>query len=363
MMQLAAHIELNLAALKHNVAKVREYAPQSQLMAVIKANAYGHGLIRIAHALQNHVDALAVARLDEAIRLRQADIADTILVLQGVSCADELQALQQYHLDVVVHTEQHVALLEASDLPNPQNIWLKIDTGMNRLGIRPEQFSVILARLQQCSSVATAIKFMTHFANADVVHDMSTAKQLQLFNATTQSVSGAKSSANSAAIIAWPASRQQWVRPGLMLYGASPIRTQSAAELGLQPVMSLYSRLIAIKRLAKGECVGYGGQWQADQETLLGIVSIGYGDGYPRHIRHGASVLLRGRRVPIIGRVSMDMLTIDLQACSDANIGDKVTLWGEGLPVEEVAEYAETIPYTLLCGITQRVSVLVKDAE
>ncbi len=360
MIPVAAHIELNMCALQHNVAKVREYAPQAQLMAVIKANAYGHGLIGIAHALQGSVDAFAVARLDEAIRLRQAEVTGTILVLQGITQLDELLVLQQYQLDVVVHTEQQVELLEATDLPKKINIWLKIDTGMNRLGIRPEQIASILMRLQQCQAVADSIKFMTHFANADDQQDAMTSQQLQLFNTITQDFAAEKSSANSAAIIAWPASHQQWIRPGLMLYGASPILGKSAAELGLLPVMSLYAGLIAIKTLKKGDSVGYGGHWTAAKDTLLGVIAIGYGDGYPRHIRQSAPVLIGAQRVPIIGRVSMDMLTVDLSACPDATVGEQVTLWGSGLPVEEIADYADTIPYTLLCGITQRVRVEIK---
>ena len=361
MIPVAAHIELNMSALQHNVAKVREYAPQAQLMAVIKANAYGHGLVRIAHALQGNVDAFAVARLDEAIRLRQAEVTGTILVLQGITQLDELLVLQQYQLDVVVHTEQQVELLEAVALPKKINIWLKIDTGMNRLGIRPEQLDFILTRLQQCQVVADSIKFMTHFANADDLQDATTRQQLQLFNKVTRDYLAEKSSANSAAIIAWPASHQQWVRPGLMLYGASPILAKSAMALGLLPVMSLYARLVAIKSLSKGASVGYGGHWTAVEDTLLGVVSIGYGDGYPRHIRQGAPVLIGTQRVPIIGRVSMDMLAVDLSACPDATVGEQVTLWGEGLPVEEIADYADTIPYTLLCGITQRVHVQIKE--
>ncbi|NOQ15521.1 MAG: alanine racemase [Methyloprofundus sp.] len=358
-MPVAAHIELNMCALQHNVAKVREYAPQSQLMAVIKANAYGHGLIRIAHALQGTVDAFAVARLDEAVRLRQAEVTGTILVLQGITQLDELLVVQQYQLDMVVHTEQQVELLEAADLAQKLNIWLKIDTGMHRLGIHPEQLASILTRLQQCQAVADSIKFMTHFANADDPQDATTSQQLQLFNTITQGFSAEKSSANSAAIIAWPASHQQWVRPGLMLYGAAPILGKSAAELGLLPVMSLYAGLIAIKILSKGGCVGYGGHWIAAKDTLLGVIAIGYGDGYPRHIRQGAPVLIGAQRVPIIGRVSMDMLAVDLSTYPDATIGEQVTLWGADLPVEEIADYADTIPYTLLCGITQRVRVEV----
>lgn len=360
MIPAATHIELNIPALRHNIAKVRDYAPKSKLMAVIKANAYGHGLVRVANCLEMAVDAFAVARLDEAICLRKGNIQARILVLQGFSQPAELALFQHYQLESVVHSAAQVALLEHADLSEPLTIWLKIDTGMNRLGIRPAQFECLLARLQQCKSVADNIHFMTHFASADDRQDHKTAQQLQLFNDTTQHYTGEKSCANSAAVIAWPGSRQDWVRPGLMLYGVSPILAVSAEQLGLLPVMSLYSRLIAIKSVSKGETVGYGGDWIADKDMCLGVVSIGYGDGYPRHAKSGTPVLIGAQRVALIGRVSMDMLTVDLSACVDVQLGDQVTLWGDGLPVEEIAACADTIPYTLLCGITRRVKVLIK---
>ncbi len=361
MIPAAAHIELNMAALRHNVCRAREYAPGSKVMAVIKANAYGHGLIRIAQNLSAEVGALAVARLDEAIRLRKAGIQGRILILQGFSQIDEIEALLHYQLDVVVHSEAQVQLLESVALADSITIFLKIDTGMNRLGIRPEQFSELLSRLQLCQCVRQPMVFMTHFANADDVQDVKTVQQLTVFTKATKNYVGEKCMANSAAIIAWPDTRLDWVRPGLMLYGVSPMLKGFAKQLGLLPVMSLYSRIIAIKQVKKGETVGYGATWIAEKNTCLGVVSIGYGDGYPRHARQGTPVLIGNKRVPLIGRVSMDLLTVDLNGCSDVQLGDQVLLWGDGLPVEEIATCAGTIPYTLLCGITQRVQVLVKE--
>lgn len=360
MILAAAHIEIDISALRHNVAKVRELAADTQLMAVIKANAYGHGLITVANYLAEQVDAFAVVRINEAISLREAGVQAKILVLQGFSRLDELEQLQCYQLESVIHSESQVDLLEAADIETPITVWLKIDTGMNRLGIHPEQFAVVLKRLQRCKSVQAEINFMTHFANADDRQDNKTTRQLQLFNNTTKNYSGARTSANSAAIIAWPETHQDWVRPGLMLYGASPLLNQTAEQLDLQPVMSLYSRLIAIKSVKAGETVGYGGTWLAEKESSLGIISIGYGDGYPRYAKQGTPVLINNQRVPLVGRVSMDMITVDLSGHTDIKSGDQVLLWGDGLSVEEIAACSDTIPYTLLCGITPRVQVIVK---
>ena len=314
-----------------------------------------------ASQLDKKLDAFAVARIDEAICLRQAQVKGRIIVLQGFSQAEEVSVLQDYQLEVVIHSEEQVTLLESLDLQGTLRVWLKIDTGMNRLGIPPEQFVTILARLHQCHFIHHSISFMTHFANADDRHDNKTLQQLRLFNDTVEHYSGEKSCANSAALIAWPATRQDWVRPGLMLYGVSPLLAQNAGQLDLKPVMNLYSRLIAIKHVRKGQVVGYGGSWVANKDTLVGVVSIGYGDGYPRYAKQGTPVLIDDKRVPLIGRVSMDMLTVDLSDCINIKLGDSVMLWGSGLLVEEIAVYADTVPYTLLCGITKRVQVYEKN--
>ena len=361
MIPAVAHIELNISALRHNACRARELAPKAKLMAVIKANAYGHGLILVANHLAEYVDAFAVARIDEALRLREANVQQRILVLQGFSSLDELKLMQCYQLESVIYTEQQVDILEIANLPGVMTIWLKIDTGMNRLGFPPEQFAAVLQRIKQCSSVHTEISFMTHFANADDLQDNKTTQQLQLFNETTKNHSGAKTSANSAAIIAWPETCQDWVRTGLMLYGVSPMLQQTAQQQELAPVMSLYARIIAIKQLKTGETVGYGATWVADRNTLLAVVSIGYGDGYPRHAKQGTPVLINNQRLPLVGRVSMDMITVDITEHTDIKIGDQVLLWGNGLPIEEIAASADTIPYTLLCGITQRVKIVIKE--
>lgn len=361
MIPAAAHIELNITALRHNACRARKFAPEAKLMAVIKANAYGHGLILAANYLAQYVDAFAVARIDEAVRLREANVQRRTLVLQGFSSLDELKLMQRYQLEAVIHTKQQVDIFETASLPYMPAIWIKIDTGMNRLGFRPEQFATVLQRLRQCSGVHTEINFMTHFANADDLQDKKTSQQLQLFNDTTKNYSGAKTSANSAAIVAWPEAHQDWVRPGLMLYGVSPILQQTAQQQELVPVMNLYARIIAIKQLKKGETVGYGGTWLAAKNTSIAVVSIGYGDGYPRHAKQGTPVLINNQRVPLVGRVSMDMITVDITEHADIKLGDQVLLWGEGLPVEEIAACTDTIPYTLLCGITRRVQIVIKE--
>lgn len=356
----AAHIELKVSALQHNLQRIREYAPEVNVMAVIKANAYGHGMLIIAQHLAKHVDAYAVARLDEAIALRVAGIDNRILVLQGFSESDELELLVRYQLEVVIYAETQVELLELAHLQKPIVTWVKVDTGMNRLGFPPEDLDLVMQRLQQCNSVHRQIKVMTHFANADDTQDKKTLQQLQLFDETTCNYSVEKSCANSAAIIVYPQAHQDWIRPGLMIYGVSPILERSAAQLTLLPVMSLHAKVIAIKQLKKGQAVGYGGSYIAEKDTLLGVVSIGYGDGYPRSARPGTPVLINQQRFALIGRVSMDMITVDITPHTNIRLGDQVLLWGGGLPVEEIASYADTIPYTLLCGVTHRVQVVIK---
>lgn len=357
----AAYSILNSKAVIHNLQKVREYAPNAKIMAVVKANAYGHGVLRIAHALVDQVDGFAVARVDEGIRLRISGIKKRIKVLEGFTCEEELEQLLAHKLDAVVHSFTQLAIFEARSEQQKIAVWLKIDTGMNRLGFNPAEVQDVYQRLLCCSVIRQPINFMTHLASADDRQDEMTLKQLRLFNDTVDGLIPKLSSANefsianSAGILAWPQSITDWVRPGLMLYGISPFTETTAADLGLRPIMSLHSRLISVKPISKGDTVGYGGSWRCEQDTILGVVAIGYADGYPRYARVGTPVLVNGQRVSLIGRVSMDTITVDLGAQSNAKPGDAVTLWGESLPVEEIALCANTIPYTLVCGVTQRV--------
>lgn len=353
----AAYVVLSLDALKHNLAQVRAHAPQAKVMAVIKANAYGHGLVRVAHTLES-VDAFAVARVAEGIQLRKAGIKKRIAVLGGFSCAEELDALLDYQLDVVVHSHEQLGYLKQRTESSQLAVWLKLDTGMNRLGFKSTEFAEVYQCLRQCTIVKQPINIMTHLANADDSNDDSASEQIALFKQTTAKIqeTGVEYSiANSAGLLAHPQALSHWVRPGIMLYGISPFASSTGEQLGLKPVMSLRSRLIVVKPLAAGEKVGYAGTWQCQKDTLLGVVAVGYGDGYPRHAREGTPVLINGQRVPLCGRVSMDMITVDLASLPNAQVGDVVTLWGEGLPVEEIALCADTIPYTLVCAVTQRV--------
>jgi alanine racemase len=367
-MNPAAYAVLNLEALQHNLAVVRRCAPDARVMAVIKANGYGHGLQRMAEALHN-ADAFAVARVDEGVRLRKAGINNRIAVLEGFTYAEELDELVKYRLDPLVHSAAQLDILESRTEQAACAIWLKLDTGMNRLGFKPHEFKAVYHRLNQCSIIRKPISLMTHLANADDKQDATTLKQISLFNDTIAALvpggqpENERSIANSAGILAWNAALSDWVRPGLMLYGISPFSDSTGEQLGLQPVMGLHSRLIAVKPLAKGDKVGYAGSWVCEKPTTLGVVAIGYGDGYPRYAKAGTPVLINGQRVPLIGRVSMDMITVDLETQPHAKPGDPVTLWGDGLAVEEIALCAETIPYTLVCGITQRVQIVEKSEQ
>lgn len=350
----AAYAVLKLDALQHNLQIVRNHAPHSKIMAVIKGNGYGHGLLRIAEALQN-VDAFAVARVDEGIRLRKAGLKNRIVVLEGFTSNRELDALLIYQLDALVHSVTQLDIFANRTERAQIAVWLKLDTGMNRLGFRANDFNTAYQRLNECTIIKRPISLMTHLASADDKQDTMTLKQIRLFNETLQSIPGERSIANSAGILGWKEALADWVRPGIMLYGISPFPGNAGEQLGLKPIMALHSRLIAVKPITKGDTVGYSCSWVCEKSTILGVVAIGYGDGYPRHAKVGTPVLVNGKRVPLIGRVSMDMITVDLQTQPNAKPGDPVMLWGEGLAVEEVAEWAETIPYTLVCGITQRV--------
>lgn len=353
----AAHAVLDMAALPHNLARVRECAPHSKIMAVIKANAYGHGMVRVARALAD-ADAFAVARVDEGVALRQAGIRQRIAVLQGFICLEELELHVRFDLEPVIHSGLQVELLEATTLDRPVAAWLKLDTGMHRLGLSPGEFEDCYRRLTNCPAVSQPLALMTHLANADELADPVTGRQLDLFGETVAGLPGECSIANSAGLLAWQRAHAEWVRPGLALYGASPFPDRDGPAEGLKPVMTLRTRLIAVKPLRAGEAIGYGGDWICPHATHMGVAAIGYGDGYPRHAPSGTPVLVRGRRAPLIGRVSMDMISVDLSELPEAQVGDDVTLWGEGLPVEEVARHAGTIPYVLLCNVMPRVKLV-----
>ena len=346
-------VSIDLAALKHNLRVARRHAPDSRIWAIIKADAYGHGLVPVAAAL-SEADGFGVARVSEALRLRTAGIQQPILVLSGALNREELAAAQHHGLALVVHQEQQCALLEQADFKRKLRIWLKVDTGMHRLGFAPEQVPDRLARLKMLPAVAS-IGLMTHLANADDPSDPRTALQCRRLYALAQDYPAHPLSiGNSGGILAFPQSRTHWVRPGILLYGASPFRNRSAQACGLRPVMHFQTRLLAIRRQRRGDPIGYGGRYRCPEEMPIGIAAVGYGDGYPRHAPDGTPVLVGEQRAALIGRVSMDSIALDLRGVQ-AEPGAVITLWGQGLPVEEIAASAETINYTLFCGISARV--------
>lgn len=352
---------IDLEALRHNLGVVRQRAPNSRIMAVIKANAYGHGLIAVAKALEG-ADAFAVARVDEGLALRKAGIHGDVVLLEGVFDRAQLEAAASANFAIVVHEREQIELLRASGSLRRFKVWLKLDSGMNRLGFKPQEFSAAHAALSALGSVARPIGLFTHLSSADEPRANTTAEQVALFESLTGKLKGERSIENSAGILAFPESQADWVRPGLLLYGVSPFVGSTGPDFDLKPVMTLRSHVIAIKDLAVGEHVGYGGSWVAARATKLAIAAIGYGDGYPRNLPAKTPVLVNGERAGLAGRVSMDMIGVDITDLKDeVKLGDPVVLWGEGLPVEEIATWAQTIPYELLCGISQRVAVSLQE--
>ncbi|GMW05676.1 MAG: alanine racemase [Gammaproteobacteria bacterium] len=355
---------VHAAALRHNLQRVRDLAPGCPVMAVVKANAYGHGAAAVARTLRD-VDAFAVARIEEGIQLREAGISTRIVLLGGVVTMAEAREAVAHRLDLVVHSLWQVDLLESAPGLGPLDLWLKADTGMGRLGLGPADTADARRRLLAWRGCGT-LRLMTHFASADNLALDATVTQLAGFRRLTQDWAGDISLANSAAILQWPESvravtAKNWVRPGLMLYGASPVSGRSAASFGLKPAMSFEARLIAVKSLPAGHRVGYGGDWQCEQESLVGVVAAGYADGYPWHVSRGTPVMVNGWRTRVLGRVSMDMVSVDLTGGPPSAPGDRVLLWGDGLPVEEIASCAGRIPYELLTDISPRVARQFRD--
>ena len=353
---------IDLAALRHNIERVRALAPHSRVMAVIKANAYGHGIALAAQALAA-ADAFAVASLDEAQTVRRAGLSNPVVLLEGVFGAAELEEAARWDCELVVHDTHQLQLIERSTLKAELAVWLKVDSGMNRLGFAPAVVRDAWARLHQARAVKKPVRLMTHLASADEISNPKTLTQLDTFAASTANIEAERSIANSAGILAWPQSHADWVRPGSMLYGASPFANRNGCDDGLKAAMTVATELIAVKTLKKGETVGYGGAFVAPEDLPLGIAAIGYGDGYPRHAPGGTPVLVKGVRVPLVGRVAMDMISLDLRGVPRPEVGDPVVAWGPQLPVEEIARAAGTIPLELLCGVTQRVKFSVIDME
>lgn len=349
---------INLSALRHNVRIARGLAPDSALMAVIKANAYGHGMVAVAQALQSQVDGFAVARFEEAMTLRQHGIGRRLLIMSGRPDARQLQQCADSGIDIAVHDIETARLVADTTIAPALGIWLKIDTGMHRLGVQPQQAAAIFHRLEASPSVRETI-LMSHFASADDCQVDTTEQQLQCFNSATSGLGAPVSIANSAAIITRHDCHRDWIRPGIMLYGANPLGEN--APPALQPVMTLRSELLAVRDIGSGEGVGYNHTWTSTRPARIGTVAVGYGDGYPRHAGNGTPVLVNGQRVSLVGRVSMDTITVDLSQQAQARAGDEVILWGDGLAVNEIAAHADTIAYELLTQVTERANYVYRD--
>jgi alanine racemase len=352
----AATAHINLEALAHNLACIKQQAPDSKIMAVVKANGYGHGLRHIAKSAQG-ADAFGVARIEEALQLRASGVVKPILLLEGFYSPNDLPVLVTNNIQTVVHCYEQLEALEQAELEVPVVVWLKVDSGMHRLGVREEQYQEFVERLHRCDNVAKPLRYMSHFGCADELENPMTKQQIELFLSLTEGCNGERSMAASAGLLEWQPSQLDWVRPGIIMYGVSPFGDKTAAEMGFKPVMTLKSHLIAVRDVKKGESVGYGATWTSERDTKVGVIAIGYGDGYPRTAPNGTPVLVNGRKVPIAGRVSMDMLTVDLGPDALDRVGDEAILWGEELPSEEVADHIGTIAYELVTKLTSRVDM------
>ena len=354
---------IDLQALRHNLSVAKTHAGKAKVFAVVKADAYGHGLDRVTPGLVA-ADGFAVIEFDSAIRIRDAGISKPVLMLEGFFGERELHRFSELNLSTVVHEASQVAALVSAKLPKPVDVFVKINTGMNRLGFVSDEVAGVCRVLAACANVGEILA-MTHFADADgrrgVDWQMQTLTQAMASAQAMASLDLKICAANSAALLRFPESRGAWVRPGIMLYGASPFADITASELDLRPVMTLRSQIIAVQQLAVGDSVGYACTFEAVKRMRIGIIAAGYGDGYPRHAPSGTPILVGGKRVQTVGRVSMDTMCVDLSALPEAGVGTPVTLWGEGIPVEEIATAAGTVSYELLTRVTRRVPVTVSD--
>lgn len=351
---------INIGALQHNLAKIRSRVPRQKIMAMVKADGYGHGLVNVALALKD-VDAFGVACLEEAVELREAGVKNRIVLMEGFYHArEELPLIHQLNLELALHHEGQVnnlktfqQTLDTSD--TSISVWIKINTGMNRLGFKCDQVLPMFQTLRECPSVKIA-GFITHLAKSEEQNSPDTCTQIDQFFKTVKDLPGEKSIANSAAVLGVPASHADWVRPGIVLFGVSPYPGRLGRDEDLVPVMTLQSEIIAVQSVKAGEAVGYGGAYVCTKDTRIGVVAAGYGDGYPRLMPTGTPALVNGRVVPLVGRVSMDMLTVDLSSQPEAKIGDPIQLWGPNLPVEMIAAEVGRSAYELLTGLAKRVS-------
>ncbi len=340
---------IDLAALRHNYQLARQCSG-GKALAVVKADAYGHGAVICAQALQAEADGFAVACIEEALELRAAGITQPILLLEGFFEASELALIDQHQLWCVVHSLWQLDAIEQARLSRPLQVWLKLDSGMHRVGLFPEQYQAAYQRLQASGKV-DKIVLMSHFARADELDCARTEEQLAVFNTAREGLQAEVSLRNSPAILGWPQVPSDWVRPGIMLYGATPFEQTQALAAQLKPVMTLQSKIIGVRELPVGEPVGYAARFVAERPTRVGVVAMGYADGYPRHAPTGTPVAVDGQLTRIIGRVSMDMLTVDLTDLPQTGLGSRVELWGQQVLASDVATHAQTIPYQIFCNL------------
>lgn len=359
----AVSVKIDLKALVHNAKVIKNLVPSSKIIAVVKANAYGHGLVTVARALDDYADAFAVARLEEALTLRFHGVAKPVVLLEGFLNKEDLSVITENGFYMAVHDLEQVQDIEQAVLPKPLKCWMKIDIGMHRLGASPEEVPLIKERLENCPNVCKPLGLISHLSVADTPSEFDyNRQQIEYFFKVAQDFEGDLCLANSAGILLWPKTHTAWVRPGIILYGISPFEKQIGADFGLEPVMTLRSTVIAVRKVKKGAKVGYGAAWQAPYDTKIAIVAVGYGDGYPRCAPSGTPVYIRrkdgqGRLVESAGHVCMDMMFVNLGPDGEEQVGDEAVLWGKEVPVEKVAALCNTIPYELLCHIMPRVDV------
>ncbi|WP_428035351.1 alanine racemase [Amphritea sp.] len=353
-MSRAAKITVDLDAIRHNYRLARSLNSAGHAVAIIKANAYGHGAVEVAKALEAEADAFGVACIEEAVELIDAGIEKPVLLLEGYFETSELDYISEQGMWCAVHSLAQIEQIAAASLSKPITVWLKMNSGMNRLGVHPDDYQAAFKRLKQLENVADIV-LMTHFSSSDELDKTTTDEQLAVFNRASEGLDAPHCLANSAAVLAWSDARRDWMRPGLMLYGATPFPDAQDNADKLIPAMTLTSEIIAVRDVKVGESVGYAGLFCADQPTRVGTVAMGYADGYSRHAVTGTPVWINGHRSRIIGRVSMDMLGVDLTGIPDADIGTEVEFWGRNVTAAEVATFCDTIPYTLFTGITRRV--------
>ncbi len=350
-------LQFDAAALSHNIKRVKFFAPNKKIIAMVKANAYGCDVRRVVPLISADVEAFGVTCTEEAITIRKLNQDCRCILFHGIYHPSELDIVSNLNLECVIHQPTQLKWISTHQSTKPLKIWIKVNTGMNRLGFNVKDIDEVISTISNCPWINKEIGFITHLACADEPLHPANQQQIDLFRTITAKYPTCHTSiANSAAIMGLPQSHADFIRPGIMLYGISPFGHQSAADLGLKPVMKLISKITAIHDYPAQTSVGYGKIWSSDQPCRIGIVPIGYGDGYPRHLQTNTYVWIKGHKVPIVGRVSMDILTVDLTKYPDIQLEDDVELWGPNIPIEEIARASGTIAYELICQMTQRLT-------